>query len=45
MRLFAVILCLLCLALASACAHHNENGYEPTVKVRGQYDAAFRVTR
>lgn len=44
MRIFAALLCFFCIALAS-CAHHNENGFEPSVKVKGQYDAAFRVVR
>jgi hypothetical protein len=44
MRIFAALLAV-CALFCISCAHHNESGFEPTVKVKGQYDAAFRVTR
>ena len=44
MRTLAVFLAVCALFLGS-CAQRNESGFEPTVKVKGQYDAAFRVTK
>lgn len=44
MRILVALLAVLVLSLAS-CAHHNEHGFEPTVKVKGQYDASFGVTK
>lgn len=44
MRILPVLVAVLFLSLAS-CAHHKDNGYEPRVQVKGQYDAAFRVVK
>lgn len=44
MRGFAMLVCFFCIVLAS-CAQRNENGFEPSVTVKGQYDAAFRVVK
>lgn len=44
MRILPALLAVLFLSLAS-CAQHNGNGFEPTVKVKGQYDASFGVVK
>lgn len=44
MRPFCLLLCVLSLVLC-ACAKQRESDFEPTVKVRGQYDAAFGIYR